>query len=135
MSAGPKTMPTSPKPEDVLHAAIAEMRSHLFIRDGRLEVALAIASVSEKVKVSTANTEPLPFRTRPADLFDRTFNDAAVGVSDAEIKEFKANLAALLPEIKDRIRDGVPEHAVLPIEQVAELIRLALLAHREESNQ
>ena len=100
-------------------------------QDGRLQVAIAIGSISKKVTVTLANADPLPFRTVPPDLFDRNFNDQAVGLSNTDIRDFKALLATLLPDIKGKIENDILENANLPIHEVAEQIRLALLAHRE----
>ena len=93
-------------------------------KDGRIEVALAIASVTDLVRVdATAH----PFTTTPDDLFDRTFNDSKVGIDDSQMSVFKANLTQLLPEITNDIAQ-IPENAGLSIEKVAEFVRLSLLA-------
>lgn len=92
--------------------------------DGRLEVALAIASCTNLVTVdATAH----PFTGVPDDLFDRTFNDPKVGLDDDQMRVFKAALKRLLPTITDDV-DQIPENANQPIAQVAEFVRLSLLA-------
>lgn len=92
--------------------------------DGRLEVAVAIASVTNLVTVDgNAN----PFTTVPDDLFDLKFNDPKVGLTDELMRVVKAILKKLLPIIASDI-DQIPENANLNIEQVAEFVRLSLLA-------
>lgn len=90
-------------------------------KDGRLELALAIARTSDLVTVSTN-----PPAVDPDDLFDRTFNDNRVGIDDGQMSIFKAELARLLPEIQDEIA-RIPENANQLIRDVAEFVRLALL--------
>jgi hypothetical protein len=92
--------------------------------DGRLEIALAIAGTTQKVKVDPTKH---PFETTPDDLFDRTFNDEQVGIDDTQMEVFKANLTLLLPEIKSDIAQ-IPDNASLKIDQVAQFIELALQA-------
>jgi hypothetical protein len=92
--------------------------------DGRLEVALGIASVTALV---TVDARQQPFTTVPDDLFDRTFNDPQVGISDEQMAAFKAALARLLPQIADDIAQ-IPENSALSIEEVATLVKDALLA-------
>lgn len=92
--------------------------------DGRLQVALAIASISSLVIVD-ATTHP--WTGVPDDLFDHCFNDPTVGISDNQMAPFKANLTVLLSQIATDISQ-VPENAALPISKVAEYIRVSLLA-------
>ena len=92
--------------------------------DGRLEVALAVASCTNLVTVD-ATTHP--FTTVPDDLFDRTFSDPEVGMDDDQMRVFKACLKRLLPTISNDI-DQIPENANQQIGQVAEYVRLSLLA-------
>lgn len=94
------------------------------VKDGRIEVALAIAGTTQLVKVDPTSH---PFTTVPANLFDRQFNDQKVAINDAQMAVFKANLTLLLPEIKADIAK-IPESSNLVIEDVAELVRLSLLA-------
>jgi hypothetical protein len=92
--------------------------------DGRLEVALGTASCTNLVTVdATAH----PFTTVPDDLFDLTFNNPKVGLDDDQIRVFKAALKRLLSTITDDI-DQIPDNANQQIEQVAEFVRLSLLA-------
>jgi hypothetical protein len=91
------------------------------VKDGRLEVALAIARTSDLVTVVVQ-----PPSVDPSDLFDRAFNDNKVGIDDGQMSIFKAELAKLLPEIASDI-SRIPENANQIIEDVAEFVRLALL--------
>jgi len=97
--------------------------------DGRLEVALAIASVTSLVTVD-ASTHP--FMTSPDDLFDLTFDDTKVGLDADQMRIFKAALARLLPQIAADVAQ-VPENPAESIEKVAEFIRLSLLSARTSS--
>jgi hypothetical protein len=107
-----------------LDALISNKKAAMAPKDGRIEVALAIASVSSLVTVdATAH----PFTTDPDDLFDHTFTDPGVGINDTQMAAFKANLTHLLPEISSDIAN-IPENANAPIEKVAEFVRLSLLA-------
>lgn len=112
-----------------LDTLIAAKKLKSAVKDGRLEVALSIASVTTLVKVD-ASVEP--FETEPDDLFDRTFNDPGVGMSDDHMPIFKANLTILLPTIREDIAE-IPENSNVVIDQVAEFVRLALLAARQGS--
>jgi hypothetical protein len=91
--------------------------------DGAFEVALAIAALTDLVKVDATTT---PFSTDPDDLFDLTFDDKTVGIDDTQMNVFKANLARQLPEIKSDI-SNIPENAKEKIGDVAEFVRLSLL--------
>jgi len=108
-----------------LDQLIATKKAALAPEDGRLQVALAIAGVSSLVTVDATQH---PFETDPDDLFDRTFNDSKVGLSDEQMPAFKGILSRHLPQIADDISQ-IPENAALPIEKVAELVRVSLLAH------
>jgi len=116
--------PAVPQHIAVMNSLIATKQAAVGPKDGRLEVALAISATTTLVTVDASTT---PFTTIPDDLFDRTFNDAKVGISDDQMSIFKANLTVLLPEITDDIAQ-IPENSALPIEKVAELVRLSLLA-------
>jgi len=117
-------------PEDTkLDALIASRQAAVAPKDGRLEVALAIASISSLV---TVDASAHPFTTDPDDLFDRTFNDKGVGISDDQMSAFKANLTRLLPEITTDISQ-LPENANMSIEKIAEFVRLSLLAAAKQS--
>ena len=113
----------------VLNKLIASKQVSVTPKDGRLELALSIASTSNLV---TVDTTAVPFATTPDDLFDRTFDDKLVGISDDQMPVVKANLSALLPEIADDISQ-IPENAATPIEKVAEFIRLSLLAQSQSN--
>jgi len=119
-----KTTRGSLNPHDKINRLIAEKNTAMQSQDGRLEVALAIASISSLVTVDASKD---PFTTDPDDLFDRTFNDNGVGISDDQMASFRANLKRLLPEISDDI-DQIPENAALSIEKVAEFVKVSLLA-------
>jgi len=103
--------------------ALTAAKRMAVVNDGRVEVALAVAGTTDLVKVDTTTN---PFTTRPADLFDRKFNDQQVAINDDEMPVFKATLTLLLPEIKDDIAQ-IPENSNLVIEDVAEFVRLSLL--------
>ncbi len=131
-------MATSKKPNPVsgeaphiaaLNKLIAAKQVSVNPKDGRLELALAIASTTNLV---TVDTTAVPFATTPGDLFDRTFDDKLVGISDDQMPVVKANLSVLLPEIADDISQ-LPDNAATPIEKVAEFIRLSLLAHSKSN--
>lgn len=94
------------------------------IKDGRLEVATAIADTTSLVTVDPT-TEP--FTTDPEDLFDLTFNDDRVGIDDNQMRLFKASLEELLPEISREI-ERIDNNSNLLIEDVAEFVMLALSA-------
>lgn len=93
------------------------------IKDGRLEVVIAISRTSDLVTVDTTTD---PITVDPDDLADRTFNDNGVGIDDDQMRIFKAELTKLLPEITADIA-RIPENANQVIEQVAEFVTLALL--------
>jgi len=112
-----------------LNKLIAAKQVSVTPKDGRLELALAIASTTNLV---TVDTTAVPFSTTPDDLFDRTFDDKLVGISDDQMPVVKANLSVLLPEIADDISQ-IPDNAATPIEKVAEFIRLSLLAHSKSN--
>jgi hypothetical protein len=93
-------------------------------RDGRSEIARAIASVSSLVQVNLATD---PATTDPEDLFDHKFSDPQVGIDDSQMIAFKRYLQACLPGIYKNI-EQIPENASQEIEEVAEFVRCALLA-------
>lgn len=94
------------------------------IKDGRLEVATAIADTTSLVTVDPTTQ---PFTTDPADLFDLRFNDDQVGIDNNQMRFFKASLEELLPEITNSI-EKIPNNSNLVIEDVAEFVMLALSA-------
>ena len=94
------------------------------IKDGRLEVATAIADTTDLVTVDPTTD---PFTTDPEDLFDRRFNDDQVGIDDNQMRIFKATLDELLPEISREI-ERIPNNSNVLIEDVAEFVMLALSA-------
>lgn len=100
------------------------------IKDGRLEVATAIADTTDLV---TVDPTAKPFTTVPPDLFDRTFNDNEVGIDDSQMRLFKESLEVLLPEISRDI-ERIPENSNLLIEDVAEFVMLALSARNSLSS-
>jgi hypothetical protein len=89
--------------------------------DGRLKVALAIAATTDLV---TVNLGP-PATVDPSDLFIRRFNDPGVGIDNDQMRDFKERLKVFLPKIMSVI-DQIPDNSNLIIEDVAELVRLAL---------
>jgi hypothetical protein len=96
--------------------------SSMSVKDGRLEIALAIARTSDLVTVDDSTQ---PFTVDPDDLFDWPFNDNRVGIDDGQMSIFKAELEKLLPEIKGDI-DGIPENSNILIKDVVKTIRDAL---------
>ena len=104
-----------------LEALISEREA--VVGDGSLQVVIAIASVTTLVTVDTAQRPPV---VTPANLGALTFNDPQVGMSNAQVAIFKANLKLLLPQISADI-DLIPDNANLQIAQVAKLVRLSLL--------
>ena len=94
------------------------------IKDGRKEIAQAIAKVSGLVRVDITTT---PFTTVPDDLFDRTFNDNLVGIDDERMADFKESLKILLAgDGINQTINRIPENANLIIRKIAKTIRLAL---------
>src|ERR1039457_5031608 len=90
--------------------------------DGALQVALAIASVTQLVTVDSTQD---PFTVDPEDLGTLTFGK--VGMSDQQVAIFKANLKVLLPQISKEI-DKLPDNASLVIGDVAEFVRVSILS-------
>lgn len=127
MAPAKKNIPVATEAPHIarLNKLIAGKQASLTPKDGRLELALAIASTTNLV---TVDTTAVPFTTNPDDLFDRTFDDKMVGISDDQMPVVKANLSVFLPEIANDISE-IPDNAATPIEKVAEFIRLSLLAH------
>jgi hypothetical protein len=113
---------TTPAAERTLDRMIAEKQQA--VGDGSLQVILAIASCTSLVTVDLTKTPP---KITPPNLGTLTFNDPTVGLSNTQMAIFKANLAALLPEIAADIAQ-IPENAGLKISAVATFVRLALLA-------
>jgi hypothetical protein len=95
---------------------------------GGLQVALALASVTSKVRVDTTAD---PFRTTPADLFARRFDDPRVGLDDGGMVAFLANLQSQLPAIAPDIAQ-LPASAKVKIGDVANFVGLSLTATRRE---
>jgi hypothetical protein len=125
----PDTPPENNVPADHAHLdrLIAGKSIATAPTDGRLQVALAIAGISSLVTVDATKN---PFQTSPDDLFDLNFDDPSVGISDDQMPAFRANLTVLLPEIASDIAQ-LRDNASLPIEKVAEFVRLSLLAHNK----
>lgn len=113
-----------------INSMIAAKQAAVGPKDGRLEVALAISATTALVTVDASTA---PFSSVPNDLFDRNFDDAKVGISDEQMVVFEANLAVLLPEVTSDINQ-IPQNAALPIEKVADFVRLALLATLKSSS-
>lgn len=94
------------------------------IEDGSLQVALAIASITQLVTVD-ATTDP--FSVDPDDLFTLKFNDPKVGLADDDMPIFKANLARLLPTIAVDIA-AIDDNANVAIGLVVDFVTVSLLA-------
>jgi serine protease AprX len=93
-------------------------------RHGALEVAMAIAATTAKVRVDAAAT---PFEPTPSDLLDCTFDDTRVGLDRAGMVAFKSNLSALLPAIAADVQ-AIPEDPSLRIRDVARYVAASLRA-------
>ena len=105
---------------------LADKASRASQRQGALQVALAIAAVTGKVRVD-ATAEP--FAIKPANLLDRSFDDPAVALDRSGMAAFKGNLSALLPGITSDVR-ALPENPALRISDVAKYVALSLAAAR-----
>lgn len=94
------------------------------IRDGSLELATAIASLSQAVRLDSSRE---PFVTEPADLFSLTFLDAGIGLDQMPL--LREQLMELLPEIAPDLNDnsGVLDQPGHRIESYAAFVRIALL--------
>lgn len=103
-----------------LKQLIAQMKAQ-GTDDGTIELAMAIAAVSSKVTLTAS-----PLKVTPPDLFQLTFDDPKVGISNAQMESVKSNLASLLPEIAADIAQ-IPDNADAQIEDAHEFVRLALL--------
>jgi len=88
---------------------------------GKLEVAIAVAMTSNLARVDATAT---PFTTTPDNLFEQTFRQ--VGINDAEMPLFKANLAKLLPEIETFI-SNINNDADQVVKGIAEQVKITLL--------
>lgn len=95
---------------------------------GGLQVALALASVTSKVRVDTTAD---PFQTTPADLFARRFDDPRVDLDDRGMVTFLANLQSQLPATASDIAQ-LPASAKIKIGDVAHFVGLSLTATRRE---
>jgi hypothetical protein len=105
---------------ETLAALIKEREA--IVTDGALQVVIAIASVTTLVTVDTTQDPPV---FQPEDLGALTFGDPRVGLTDAGVAIFKANLKVLLPQIEDDI-DQIPDNANLIIGDVARFVQLSL---------
>jgi hypothetical protein len=95
--------------------------------DGRLQVALAVASVTSLV---TVNASAVPFTTIPQYLFDLTFDDNTVGISEGQMPAFYAALTVLLPTITadiQQVETTTNDNPSIGIEQIAQYVRLSLV--------
>ncbi len=93
-------------------------------KTGRLEVAEAIevAGLAKVTLLGGGN-----FSVVPNNLFDLTFHDPLVGLDDSRMADFKTALKGFLKgEGIDDTIDRIPEKANANIEDVAEIVRLAL---------
>jgi hypothetical protein len=107
---------------EILRGLIEEKQQ--IVTDGSLQVIMALTFTTRLVTLDLRTSPP---RTTPANLGALRFNDPTVGLSNIEMAIFKGNLAALLPQIAADIAN-IPENAALKIGDVAEFVRLALLA-------
>ena len=109
---------------------LVDERAHRAQRhQGALQVALALASVTSKVRVDTTTD---PFQTIPADLFARRFDDPRVGLDDRGMSAFVANLQSQLPAIVSDLA-RLPVSAKVRIGDVANFVALSLTTKRRES--
>lgn len=104
-----------------LTALIREKEAAL-VTDGAIQVVIAIASVTNLVTVDMTQDPPA---FEPEDLGDLTLDDPRVGLTDAGVAIFKANLKALLPQIAADI-DQIPDNASLNIGDVARFVQVSL---------
>jgi hypothetical protein len=104
--------------------AVALESAGSVVGDGSLQVIMAIASVTTLVTVDATTRPPT---VSPPNLGGLTFNDRRVGLSNTQMALFKASLTELLQEIAAQIAK-IPENAGLKIAEVANFVRLALLA-------
>lgn len=103
---------------------VKRLRERRTARDGALELATAIASLSEAVTLDSSRE---PFVTDPADLFDLSF--AGVGIGEEQMPLLREQLTRMLPEIAAELDDNArvldqPDHR---IESYAAFVRIALL--------
>ncbi|MCC6292389.1 MAG: hypothetical protein IT164_07080 [Bryobacterales bacterium] len=66
--------------------------AHRTVRDGAVELAMAVASLTALVRVDASRD---PFMTNPADLFERTFSN--VGLDDNQMELLREELRLSLP--------------------------------------
>ena len=102
-------------------------------QDGRVQIGLAIAAVSSLVTIDASTIPPTSI---PANLFTLTFDDKSVGISGDQMPAFYANLALLLPTIVadiQQLETTTDDNPSLPIEQVAQFVRLSLVPSQSES--
>lgn len=94
------------------------------LRDGALELAAAIASLSETVRLDASSK---PFVTDPTNLFECTFHD--VGIGDGQMALLREQLKQLLPEIASDLDENarILDRAGHCIESYAAFLRVALL--------
>lgn len=118
-----ESVPAAESSTAKLERLIAEKESA--ITDGSLQVALAIASITQLVIVD-ASTDP--FSVDPEDLFELKFNDNRVGLADDDMPIFKANLAEMLPSIREDIFEGIDDNANLDIALVVDFVTLSLVS-------
>jgi hypothetical protein len=91
-------------------------------KEGALQIAIAIASLSRKVKVDARSRPP---RVDPPDLWNRRLDDADIHITDAHMPAFRAHLAALLPGISGEM-DKFPDRANVKVSRIAGLVADAL---------
>ena len=109
---------------DGVRPLVKRARLRRKVRDGARELATAIASLCEPVRVDASRE---PFVTEPADLFDRSFSD--VGIGETQMPLVRAQLRRMLPEIGAELDENArvldqPGHR---IESYAAFVRIALL--------
>lgn len=91
---------------------------------GMPQVVFALAAVSSRVRV---NAKATPVLLDPPNLTELRFSDPEVGLEDCHMPVFKANLSLILPAIAPII-EKIPDSAAVRIQDVLEVVRLALLA-------
>ena len=109
---------------DGVLALVKRARKRRELRDGALELATAIASMSETVHVVSSGE---PFVTEPANLFEHTFSE--VGIGDGQMELLREQLKQLLPQIAAELESNgqVLDQPGHRIESYAAFIRIALL--------
>ncbi len=96
-------------------------------RDGRFEIAVALAMTSNWV---TVDARSRPFVTNPPNLFELEFNWLDLR-NEEKLERFKYNLSQLLPDVRDEIR-RLPVHEWETVGEFADRLRRLLARQPDE---